>query len=133
MKITARGNQDEQRCKITPHRSARNLLQEHGLDGNCVFLSVRTAQLDEKTHQSQGLAQLGFKGAVPGIIQVTLRKSLLPLRATFILFFLSCLSRLKTHFYHGQSFRMQSSCDEDILGTVVDYRINMQGRETWAA
>lgn len=89
MKITARGNQDEQCCKIIPHQSARDLLQEHGLGGNCVFLSVRIAQLDEKTHQTQGLAQLGFKPAMPGISQVALRKSLLPFHATFILFILS--------------------------------------------
>ena len=121
MKIIARSNQDEQYCKIIPHRYALNLLQELGLDMNCIFVSVRTAQLDEKPHQSQSLAQLGFKPAMPVISQMTLRKSLLPLSAAFVLFVLSCLSRLKTLFSHRESLTSQSGCDKDILEMLLEY------------
>lgn len=75
MKIIARGNQDEQCCKIVPHRCALNLLRELSLGANCVFLAVRTAQLDQKAQEPGSWVS----NHMPAISQVTLRKSLLPL------------------------------------------------------
>lgn len=125
MKIIARRNQDEQCCKIIPHRCALNLLQELSLDANCVFLTVRMAQLSEEEQQPGSWVP----NHMPVIFQVTLRKSLLPLCAPSVLLVLFYFSRLETLFYHGQPLTLQSG-RVAVTQTSLRWGLNIQNKHS---